>query len=207
MATISYKATSPNSFVINSLAGSGIGAYGATFGDSVPVGEYQTTSYITNGAGVVQGPQINNIKYLNTASGIVNSATSGIPLVSIPNYLATLNINFNHSSAVRTQNVKLYVYDRTSINNGPSGCIVKVYECVKPDTLQFPTGSGANVWSTPFGSSSVLDLTASPGTSGLRPNGASTVSDNHDWYVCISMSPSSIGSKTQVGILTSCEYL
>lgn len=139
-------------------------------------------------------------------SGIINSAASGVGLLAIPNVNATLNINFNHSSAVQTQNVKLRIYDRNNINNNPSGVTCKVAEIIHPSDVQTLTGSGDSSWTTVYGSSVILDLVASPGTSGLRPNGASTSSTNHDWYVAITASPDSIGSKL-FALYVELEYL
>jgi hypothetical protein len=162
---------------------------------------------VTNSTGTVQSVQINNVKYLNTASGILNSASSGVDVRAIPNYLSTLNIHFAHTSAVVTQNTKLYIYDRSSINNPPSGVVCKVYESIHPNTSQLGLlGSGLGVWQTPAGSS-YMNLANAPGTSGVSPNGPSTSSYDHDWYVCLSASPSSIGSKTQFGLYVETEYL
>ena len=182
-------------FAINNLSGSGLGFYGGGFGYSVAVGEYQDSTFITNSAGTAQGPQVDNVKYQNIGSGVVNGAASGIPLASIPNYQATLKVNFNHTSPVKTQNAKLRIYDRSSINNDPSGVLCKVAEIIHPGTTQVPTGSGDTTWHTPTGSSVIMDLVASPGLSGLRPNGADTTDENHDYFVALSASPSSIGSK------------
>lgn len=194
-------------FAINNLSGSGLGFYGGGFGFSVAVGEYQDTTFITNSTGVNEGPQVDNVKYLNSASGIVNGATSGIPLTSIPNYLATLKINFNHTSAIKTQNTKLRIYDRASINNDPSGVVCKVAELIHPnDLLQTPTGSGDATWHTPTGSSVIIDLVSSPGLSGLSPLGTVTVDANHDYYVALSASPNSIGSKL-FALYVELEYL
>lgn len=205
MAQISFYAG--EDFNINNLTGSGLGFYGSAFGDSVNVGEYQATTFITDSNGTSQGPQVDNVKYLNSASGIVNSSSSGIPLISIPNYQATLNIRFTHSSAVRVQNAKARIFDRASINNPASGVTTKFAEIIHPNTTQLPTGSGDTTWHTPAGSSVVVDLVASPGTSGFSPNGISTSDTQHDWYAAISASPDSIGSKTQYALYVSLEYL
>lgn len=205
MAQIDFYAG--ENFSIDNLAGSGLGFYGGGFGFSVNVGEYQDTTFITNGAGTSQGPQVDNIKWLNIGSGIVNGASSGIPLTSIPNYLATLNVRFTHSSAVKTQNVKLRIYDRTSINNPASGVTTKVADIIHPNTTQTNDGSGDTTWNTPTGSSVIMDLVASPGMSGLRPNGADTSADRHDWYEAISASPDSIGSKSLFGLYIELEYI
>jgi hypothetical protein len=207
LASFTFMATSPNSQVISHLSGSGIGFYGSGFANSVAVGEYQDTSFVTDQNGTINGYQINNVKYLNSASGILNSASSGVSLLSIPNYLSTFIAEFSHSSAVRLQNTKLYIYDRSSINNSPSGLICKVAEIIHPDITQLgSTGSGSQVWETPAGSS-YMTLTPSPGRSGLYVNGASTIDDIHTHYIAISQSPNSVGSKTLNAFYIETEYL
>ncbi len=205
MASLSFWAG--ENFNINNLSGSGLGFYGNGFGFSVNVGEYQDTTFITNGAGTSEGPQVDNIKWLNSASGEINGASSGVALTSIPNYLATLNPRFTHSSDVKTQNTKLRIYDRNNINNGASGVTTKVAEIIHPDTVQNNNGSGDTSWNTPVGSAVIMDLVDSPGMSGLSPSGPSTSSDRHDWYVAISASPDSIGSKSNYGLYIETEYI
>lgn len=207
MATISFYA---DNFGVQNLNGSGLGFYGAGFGSSVDVGAYQTTTFITNGAGTSQGPQVNNVKWTHSASGEINGAGVSKQVTAIPNYLASLNIRFTHSSNVKTQNAKLRIYDRSNINNNPSGVTCKVVELIHPDTVQNNNGSGASSWSQPVGSSIVLDMADSPGESGLYAgNGSVSVyeDDRHDWYLAISASPDSIGSKTQFGLYFETEYL
>lgn len=188
---------------INNLSGSGIGFFGASFGSSVNVGEYQTTTWITNSAGTSQGPQLDNVKWTHASSGSINGAAS-VALLAVPNYLAPLNIRFNHSSAIRTQNTKLRIYDRSSINNDPSGVTCQVAEIAHIDTTQVANGSGSSTWNNVHGSAVILTLTANPATSGAR--GAAT-DTNHDWYVALSASPDSIGSKTLFGLYVETEYL
>ena len=204
MAQIDFYAASFN------LNGSGLGFYGAGFGLSVNVGAYQNTTFITNGNGTAQGQQVNNIQFQNTASGIINSATSGVWLTQIPNSLATLNVRFTNGSSVKAQNVNCYIYDRTSINNPASGVTTKVAELIHIDSVQNNNGSGDTTWLTPAGSAVVVSLAPSPGISGIfAGNGSnSTRSDTqHDWYLAISASPDSIGSKTLYGLWVSLEYL
>lgn len=204
MATIDFFADTYN------LNGSGLGFYGGGFGQSVDVGSYQTTTFITNGAGTAQGAQVNNVKYLNSASGIVGSATSGIWLTQIPNDLATLRIRFTHSSAVKAQNVIARIYDRVNINNPASGVTTKVAEIIHPSSVQTNTGSGDTTWLTPGGSSVTVTLAPSPGSGGAYAgNGSnSTRADSvHEWFVILSGSPDSIGSKSSYGFYLSLEYL
>jgi hypothetical protein len=98
MASINFLAG--NGFTIQDLAGSGLGFFGdAGFGASVKVGEYQGRTFITNGAGTTQGPEADNVKYLNAGSGILGQAGSGIALTCIPNYQASLNVRFSNATA------------------------------------------------------------------------------------------------------------
>ena len=206
MALIQFLAG--ENFVINDLSGSGLGFYGdGGFGASVQVGNYQGRTYITNGAGTTQGAEVDNIKYANTASGIIGQAGSGIALRCIPNYQATLGIRFTHDSSVKVQNAELRIYDRSNVDNGASGVTTKVAEIIHPDITQDNNGSGDTTWLTPAGSAVTVELVDSPGRSGLSPNGPDTQDTQHDWYAALSASPDSIGSKTLYGLYVSLEYL
>ena len=71
MATITFHAnghkaqystaydTDPS--LINHTSGSGIGFFGGGFGISVPVAQYQDSSYVTNSDGTSSGIKINNM--------------------------------------------------------------------------------------------------------------------------------------------------
>lgn len=189
------------------IGGSGIGFFGsAGFGSSVAVGEYQSSTYITNGNGTVQGAEINNVKYVHPSSGL--SGASTLTLRNIPNYKATLNVRFTSTTPVKTQNVQVRIYDRSNINNNPSGVTTKVAEIIHPSTSETGLlGSGSSTWSTLAGSGTILSLANSPGSSGLSPSGVNTVDTRHDWYLALSASPDSIGSKTQYGFWIQLEYL
>lgn len=205
MATISFYSGSNH---IDNLGGSGLGGYGnGGYGYSISVGSYQDNTFITNGAGTTQGPQCNNIKYLNSASGIINSAASGVSLLAIPNYLATLKISFTHTSAVKTQNCKLICYDRNDSTRPPSGVTAKFAQIIHGDTNQTVSGSGTAAWETPTGSSVIMTFAPSPGASSMYINGPSTTSDQHDFYTAFTCSPNSIGSKTDFGLIFQLEYL
>lgn len=208
-ATIDFLAGSD--FTIDSLSGSGLGFYGDSgFGASVSTGSWQGRTFITNGAGTSQGPECDNIKYLNLGSGIIGQTGSGVALDHIPNYLSTLNLRLTVDTAVQATNGKVYCYDRVSINNSPSGVTCKMAELIHPSTSQLVTGSGDTVWTTVAGTGSYLSMAPSPGPSGFYAgNGSnSTWSDRvHDWFLAISASPDTIGSKTQFGLLFTIEYL
>ncbi len=199
---------------IGSLSGSGIGFYGSTFGNSVAVGDYQTTTWITNSAGTAQGPQCNNVKYSNLQSGFLNSATVATGLRYMPNYLATLGIRVTNASAIKIQNATVKLYDRSSTSNRPSGVTTAVAEIVHPSQLQSVNGSGSTTWtyfSGVAGTIQNLALSNSPGASGnyggQYGGNLGTGWLTHDWFLAMSASPDSIGSKNQFALLFSYEYL
>lgn len=192
---------------INNLNGSGLGFFGATFGSSVQVGLYQSSTFITDANGTINGGQVDNTTYIHPNSGTLNGV-GPINLLNIPNHLATLNMRFTNDSAVKTQNAVFYVYDRINKNNNPSGVTCKVAEIIHPSFTQTDNlGSGDAAWITAYGSGVTVGLVASPGPSGTSINGVNTTATQHDWYVVISASPDSIGSKTYFGGYVECEYL
>lgn len=197
---------------VNYLGGSGLGFFGAGgFGQSVSVGEYQDTTFIVNSDATVQGPQTNNCKWISSGSGQLTGGTN-LPLTSIPNYQSTLNIRFTNDTAVKTQNAKVFLYDRVNISNIPSGAVTAVAHMIHPNPTQGVGGSGSTVWEFPAGSSymnlSVTNTGAlfSPGTSGLAVGGGNTSDVRHDYYLCLSASPSRIGSSLY-GLYFSLDYL
>lgn len=189
-------------FHINSAAGSGLGFFGSNFGNSIAVGSYQDTTFITNSAGTAQNAQVDNVKFTANQSGSVNGA-GPINLLSIANYQATLNIRFTNDTDVTVQNAKFRIYDRNNINNDPTGVTVKVAEIIHPWITASPQGSGDTVWINARGSSVVVDLVTNPHISGLFLGGPST---RHDFYVAISPSPDVVGSRLFAGYV-SLEYL
>ncbi len=200
---------------INDLAGSGLGFYGsAGFGSSVNVGSYQDNTFITDSTGALQGPKANNVKYVHSASGDLGSGDVRV-LQGIPNELATVNIRFTHTSAVKVNNASTRVFDRVNINAPASGVTTYVAEIIHPWSTPTPLGSGSTSWKHLGGSGGTisgvtydapLSMTPSPGLSGLSPNGSNTTSTRHDWYEVLSASPDAIGSKSQYGLWVTLEY-
>lgn len=213
MASIAFY-TGGNSVPFTALGGSGLGFFGAGgFGASVSVGSYQDNTYISDSNGVLLGPQGNNIKFSHSASGTLPGSVL-LALTSIPNYQATLNIRFTNASAVVTQNAQLYIYDRVSTSNAPSGVTCAVARLIHTGLTQVTGGSGDTAWQFPTGTGYLpmsVNVTSSagfsPGVSGNSPNGATSSATQHDWYVALSASPNSIGSKTQFGLFFQTEYL
>lgn len=198
----------PAAFTIANLSGSGLNFWSqAGFGNSVPVGVYQKATTVGNGNGTVNGPITNNVEYINPASGVVNNASSGIPILNIPNYLCPFIAELQSDTPVRLQNTRAYIYDRTAINNPPSGLICKLAQVVHPNITITTVGSGHATWQTPAGSSYMSMMVDSPGRSGLCPNGPSTIDTFHTFNFIISESPSTTGSKTQNAFYIETEYV
>jgi hypothetical protein len=205
MALISFLAGEGST--INDLAGSGLGFYGEDFGTSVEVGQYQQRTYITNASGTAQGPEADNIIWDTSTTAILGQSGTGILLRNIPNQQATLNIRFTHTTAVKVQNGQVRIFDRTNINNPASGVTTKTAQIIHVNTAQDATGSGDLTWRTPGGSGTIQVLVGSPGSGGLSPSGTDTVDTQHDFYLAISASPDTIGSKVLYGLYVSLEYL
>ena len=203
MATISFHADA--GYPITNLAGSGLGFFGASFGQSVEVGAYQSTTYITDGNGSTNGGSVDNIKYVHADSGVT---PGGMYLLQkIPNRYATLNIRFSHTEAISVQNAKIKIFDRTTTTNVASGVTVQTAELIHPGYDEAGgTGSGDSEWKTHAVGDNEMTLTDSPGQSGFNAMAASA-DTRHDWFVAISASPDSIGSKTLFGLYVELEYL
>ena len=207
MAEVNFYALNVGSDFNINTNGSGIGFFGNGWGRSIAVSEWNETTWITDSQGATQGSQINNVKYAHPNSGIL-AGNNCVNLTGIPNYQATLNIRFTHDTAVQVQNAQVRIYDRVNINNNPSGVTMYTCEVVHPSTLQTEMGSGDTTWLDTFGSGSILNLVSSPGLSGLwAASGDSThSSDSHDWFLNLTASPDSVGSKL-FALQFSCEYL
>jgi hypothetical protein len=229
--------------VINHGAGSGLGFYGAGYGVSVPIGQRQDSTWVTNSNGTAtDNYQLHNTKMATVGSGtgssipvsgtVSSNGLTEINLANLPNYLAPLNIRFNHTEAVAVQNCKLRIFDRNNITNHASGVATYVFELRHPATSQSilnlsHRGRGETKWFEYDNADDVtvtdMVFTGSPGMSGLNtdsndtdvslgyvvysPNGAAHKSLQHDWYAALSAEPSTIGSKTDYGLYFTIEYL
>lgn len=236
MASIAFYA---GNTAVNHLSGSGLGFFGGSFGQSVELNTFQSTTFITDGNGSTNGGATNNNKYYSDTLASVQWATPPTGLKYIPNSKATLNIRFTNATAVRTQNCKMRIFDRVNKNHPASGVITRACEFIHPATSTSVEGSGDSVWwgsasstgadaqgaiqgspnpsnrlpagtNTVGGSGIYVPLSQSPGPSGQHAgdgSGNTRQYTQHDWYVGISASPDSIGSKTQYGLYVELEYL
>jgi len=203
MASINFYGANFNTII----GGSGIGWYTDAHGQSVAVGAWANKCYITDSNGVQQGPEIYNMIYSSATGVILGQAGEPITLREVPNYQCTLNIRFTNDTAVKVQNAKFRITDRDAINNGPSGVLARAFSCQHYyPTQEYALGSGDTNWTTPVGSSVVLDLPDSPGVSGASINNSDHQDTQHDFFIGLACSPSVIGSRLFQGYV-SLEYL
>jgi hypothetical protein len=233
-ANINTASVSTDASLINHTAGSGLGFFGGNFGLSVPVGQYQESTFVSNSNGTASGIKVANTKFSSTSGVIHNGNTPEIDNEGMPNYYAPLNIRFTHDEAVRVQNCKLRIFDRNDIDNMASGVTTKVYELRHPNGVANASyalahrGRATHDWYEFDPEENMTDMlfTSSPGVSGLNTSagdslpasngdgtnyvykeGTAHQAERHDWYVALSASPDSIGSKTQYGLYFTLEYL
>jgi hypothetical protein len=212
--------------LIDHTTGSGLGFFGNGFGASVPIGEVQTTTFVTNGTGTTEAAQLNNTAWLTGTTVSTNGTTKN--LNNLPNYLCPLNIRFTSDTTYKVQNCKLRIFDRNNIENHASGVTTYVYEARHPATDATLTqlayrGRSANTWVEFTDGVAMADMifTNSPGMSGTNTNAADTDTElgyltqeaashssvQHDWYVALSSEPLTVGSKTDYGLYFTVEYL
>jgi hypothetical protein len=169
-----------------------LGFFGANFGFSIRVGEYNNTNYVTNDIGVTNFGQVPNLKRANVSGAFVASELTATELLEVDNSEATLRIRLMTDSSVGTQNSAFRAFDRVNINNAPSGVSVLAAEIIKPAPVR---GSGDIYW------------TSISGVGDLPLDDQVAASSVHAWYIGVTVSPQSIGEKTNLGFYFETEFL
>lgn len=210
-AEIKFYAGQGGGTWVDITASSGLGFFGASFGTSVQVGQYQDSTFITTGNGSVQGPTASNCKYITSSGVSINGDDTVVPSSIVVNS-GTMNVRFTFDSAVKTQNAELRIFDRTTIAAGATGVTTQVMQLVNDGSGVSSSGTPLAPashagWVAPSGSGVVVSLLSSAGSGGLSPSGSDTQDTRHDWYACLSASPLSIGSKQLFGLYVQLEYL
>jgi hypothetical protein len=203
-------------------ANTGLGFFGpAGFGALLPVGQYNSRTYVSDETGAVAGAEAWNAKHASPTGVVVGPTGTPIPLSHLPNVQATVNIRGTFDGPVSVASATLFVYDgvgdvTTGTPPAATGLDVAVYEVSHLNPSQVAGGSGGpgtplvsgqHAWKyfSSGVSASGMPLTTSPGVSGTRPSGAGTVSARHDWYLAASVKPVSAGNK-QAAFFMTCDY-
>ena len=167
---------------IGHLSGSGLGFFGGSFGISVPVNSYQTSTYVVNDNGTLYDIQGYNNRYDTSPaasnSGMVVNESATLGNSGVPNFQSTLNIRFTNDEYVRVQNCRLRIFDRNDIDTHAQGVLTQVYEVRHPNPVQGVDNRlhhrgvvDEHEWNTYFDDGGAPDdmvLTNSPGSSGMN---------------------------------------
>lgn len=171
-----------------------LGFFGAGFGFSIRVGDYNNTSYVTNDNGTTNYGQVPNLRWANVSGAYVASELVATELLEVDNTEATLKVTLTTDSSVQTQNTRFRAFDRVNINNNPSGVTVQAAEINKPQPAI--RGTGDVFWTQIYGSGSTLAL-----------DNQLLASGTHNWYIGVSATPTSIGQKTNFGFYFESEFI
>lgn len=195
---------------------SGLGFFGAAFATSVQVGQYQDSTFITNGGGSVNEGAVTNCKFdTSDGSGILVNGDVAVQPSAIAINSGTMNIRFTFTSpatAVQTQNCELRITNRLVSTSGAVGVTTQVLQIANGGSGVSTSGTAEALadhlgWIAPSGDSVVVSLLSSAGSGGLSPSGVDTKDARHDWYIALSATPLSIGAKTAYGLYVQLEYL
>ncbi len=176
--------------------GEALGFFGPDgFGDPLSLGEFNGRTFATNTSGTAGLEECDNCRRISTSGVVIGQVGDGINLINLPNYLSTINLRFTHPQAVLIQNARLIAFDGADITNEPTGLNVYGAEIIHTSRLQSDTGVGDSTWTQMQGSDQQLSLVDSPATSGLSPLGPASTSVRHDWYVALSVTPTTPSDK------------
>ena len=191
--TLKFLNPANNSIEILPAASGGlntIGFFGPGFGLSVRVGDFNETTFRTTEDGQTNGTQLPNVRWASATGAFVGPSIIEQGLQSILINEATLQIELMTDSVVETQNAVFRTFDKTSIDNPPSGVTVFAAEIVAGPT------SGDFNWTEIEGSGTVLNLDDQ-----VNPD------TTHNWRIALSSTPTSIGEKTNFAFYFETEFL
>ncbi len=169
-----------------------VGFFGASFGFSIRVGEFNQSTNRTNANGTSNGGSMPNTRFASATGAIVGLST--IHLEEVEDGESTVAIRLITDSAVGTQNATFRAFDRSDINNNPSGVTIRAAQILKPNPVI--RGSGDASWTIVAGSGATLPVADQIG-----------VATTHDWYIALTATPNSIGEKTNIGFYFETEFL
>lgn len=171
------------------------GFFGAGFGFSIRIGEYNQTTFRTNANGTSDGGALPNLRFANTSGAYVASELTATELLEIDNDESTLLVQLTTDNPIKTQNASFRAFDRVSIDNDPSGVTMRAAE-IRKDQISV-RGSGDTNWTAIAGSGSTLSLA----------DQTTENSTTHNWYVGLTATPTSIGEKVNIGFYFESEFL
>ena len=155
-----------------------IGFFGDNHGDTIEVGNYQSSIHILEEIGIDNCDdhptnQVENLQYVTDTTGQHRSGvSSGVLSLSAVEESSLFRYHFNHGSAVSTSGATYYSYDGSTPATPPVGVGTYAFEF------------GDSTWSSASGSAANL---------GLGDQGSAT---DHDFFVGVSATPDTVGAKS-----------
>ena len=167
-----------------------IGFYGPGFGLSVRVGDFNENTYRTTEDGQTNGTALPNLRWASATGAYVGPSIVEAGLLTVTEAQATVRIELMTDVAVTTQNATFRAFDKSSIDNAPSGVDVYAAEILAG-------GSGDSLWTPSLGGSGVI----------MSLDDKTVANTTHNWHVGLSSSPTSIGEKTNFAFYFETEFL
>lgn len=144
-----------------------------TFGNPITVGAYNSATHVRSSVGADDSSANtpNNNKYI--ASGTADWGDGTENLTNITDAECALKVTIAYDTNITVTDITMYAYDGTTTTNAPTGTDVYLAE------------QGDAAWTNADGSAAALTITDS-----------STPATSHDFYIAISVSPSTVGVKS-----------
>ena len=145
-----------------------------TFGNPIQVGAYNGGTHVRSNAGAddSSGNSPHNSKYLTSSTVSLNGAGSA-SLSTISTTNSPLKITIAESVNITVSDISLYAYDGTTTTVAPTDLNVQLAQ------------QGDSTWTLAHGSASALTL-----------DDSTTPATSHDFFVLVSVSPTTIGVKS-----------
>jgi hypothetical protein len=144
-----------------------------TFGNPITVSSFNDGTHVRSSVGAddSDGNTPNNVKYV--ASGTADWGDGTESLADILEAECTLELTISEDSNITVTDITMYAYDGSTTTDAPVGMDVYLAEL------------GDAAWTEAHGSGSALAI-----------DDSDTPAEDHDFYVSVSASPSSVGVKS-----------
>ena len=185
----------------------------------IRVGEYQANTFLSSSYDYKFHSKVNNVQRDTSTKAILSNnqqIDQSLTLNLVPNWAATLNIQFGNATGVTLYNVTSAlvavsgagVWNKESTKE--SSVSISLTELCHVSTGYDATGSGTHVWSDIlYKTNTFISLVKNPGPSGLFGGVASTGAwkNTHDWHLGVSLSPQDINNAPFMSLSCIIEYL
>lgn len=166
-----------------------IGFFGTNFGDSVGMGNYQGSTFVTNDFGSAHAEELPNVQFQANFPGngtCITPYSGKSPIKDIPQWECTLHLRMTTGVESRIQVAKFIAYASGSFSINDLNDVVAA---TPSDVIIAGFEWGDSDWTPMGGDSQPLMLTPYSESSGQL---------NHDYYIGLSAQPLAIGINTSI---------